>query len=757
MRIPAIMKRERVAICAVALLAAVATASACSDHDDKGSSGGTVTPPTKVSPDVDAGRVRAEFGLDQRPSNPTCLAPPRPTSSGGPRLEQVYAPVELNGAIQMAQPPGDGSRWFVAQREGLVVSFPTTNPPATPAVVADVGALAGTPIRTDVEGGLLGLAFHPRFADNGRLFVTFTTEGPGGYASEVGFLTSTDRGTSFSSYTRVLRFDRPKLFHCGGGIAFGNEGLLYLSFGDGAMDGNGQNPNGFFAKVLRIDVDNVPAGQTYGIPKDNPFRAGGGEPATFARGVRNPFRLSIDHATNDIWVGDVGEASYEEVNRITLGKNYGWPCREGAHDLFASDPNKCPSTAGLVDPVFEHAHMPVGSLRSLTGGVVYRGAAMPELNGTYIYGDFVKEEIWALTVDPATGTAKSAAIDLNGLSLPVTNFAEDVSGEIYATSVLRGAIYKLVPSAAASTVSTFPDRLSKTGCVDPANPTKPAAGLVPYDVNAPLWSDGADKERLLALPDGKTIGVGADGDLDLPVGSVAVKTFSFGGKRVETRPLVRHEDGDWGGYSYEWNDAQTDAVLLAGSLTKSVGDRTWTFPSRSDCGRCHTAAAGRTLGLELAQLNGDFVYESTQRLANQLTTLEHIGMFTTPLGKPASELASYPSPTGNAPLDARARAHLHANCSMCHRPEGGSARAAMDFRFTTSFADTRSCGVQSVLDDLGVADAKIIAPGKPESSLVSLRTHATNGKRMPPLGTRLVDPEGTAVLDDWIRGLTGCP
>jgi hypothetical protein len=217
---------------------------------------------------------------------------------------------------------------------------------------------------------------------------------------------------------------------------------------------------------------------------------------------------------------------------------------------------------------------------------------------------------------------------------------------------------------------------------------------------------------------------------------------------------MRHTDGEWAGYSYEWNDAQTDALLLPGEKTKAVGDGTWTFPSRSDCLRCHTVAAGRTLGLELGQLNGDFTYPSTGRTANQLKTLAHIGLFAAPL--PASPPA-YPRYASAAPIDARARAYLHANCSNCHRPGGEAGRATMDLRFSTTFAGTNTCGVAPAGGDLGVAGATLVAPGSPDSSIVSLRGRRLDGSRMPPLATRRVDPEGVNLIDSWIRGVSSCP
>jgi hypothetical protein len=238
---------------------------------------------------------------------------------------------------------------------------------------------------------------------------------------------------------------------------------------------------------------------------------------------------------------------------------------------------------------------------------------------------------------------------------------------------------------------------------------------------------------------------------------VLVKSFTIGGKRIETRLFVRHDDGGWAGYTYEWNDAQTDAVLLPSSKSKQIGTQTWRYPSRGECGRCHTAAAGSTLGLELGQLNGDFVYAKTNRVSNQLTTLEHIGVFSAPLGKPAAQLAVYPKPTGGSgSLDARARSYLHASCSHCHRPMGPGL-GGLDLRFATSLAATGACGATPKLGDLGVAGAKVIAPGSPAQSVLSLRPHALGSARMPPVASNVVDTAGLVVVDDWIKNLTACP
>jgi len=714
-------------------------------------------------PDGASPPTPAEFGLDVRPSNTTCKAPARPPSTVPVTFQRVYQNVNLNAPMAMAQMPGDPSRWFVALRGApagsSIVSFASQSPGNTPKTVASVGAMGGV---NNGEGGILGMAFHPKCTPQScKLFISWTPAGgQTGIRSEVGYFTSTNNGETFGSYTPVLGpFSQPFTNHNGGGLAFGKDGYLYISFGDGGggddPQANGQRKETFFSKILRIDVDDVPPGATYGIPDGNPFKNGGGEPATFAWGFRNPFRISIDRETGDVWTADVGQNNYEEVNRVELGGNYGWPCREGLHDNPASTAQKCPSKVGLIDPLFEHQHVPANS-RSITGGVVYRGKAMPALSGTYIYGDFEQQDLFALSFDPTTG--EPAATKLNDQGNPASGwvyFAEDLDGEVYAVGLNDGAIWKMVPAPGAPT-STFPDRLSKTGCVDPADPKTPASGLVPFGVNAQLWSDGADKDRWMALPDQTTITVNADGDFSFPRGTVLVKTFKIGGKPVETRLFIHHDDGVWAGYSYEWLDDGSDAVLLPSSKRKQVGAQSWYFPSRSDCARCHTEAAGRSLGLELGQQNGDFVYASTNRISNQLTTLEHIGMFSAPLGKPAAELAVIPDPSKDGPGEARARAYLHANCSNCHRPEGGG-RGDMDLRFSGTLAATQTCNADGQAGDLGVAGAKLIVPGDPTKSLVSLRPRALGAMRMPPLASAIVDTGGLDVVDSWIKDIAGCP
>jgi uncharacterized repeat protein (TIGR03806 family) len=258
------------------------------------------------------------------------------------------------------------------------------------------------------------------------------------------------------------------------------------------------------------------------------------------------------------------------------------------------------------------------------------------------------------------------------------------------------------------------------------------------------------------LPDDKTITVNADGDWDLPIGSVLVKTFAVEGKRLETRLFMRHDDGNWGGYTYEWDDEGNDATLLpAGKLRALDGATSWAYPSRSQCIQCHSVAAGGTLGLETGQLNREFTYTSTNRISNQLATLEHIGVLAAPIGPPeaAAKLAD-PASTSE-PIESRARSYLHANCSHCHRPMGGG-QGMMDLRSANSLADTKTCAEMNTQGPVGGA-MQLVVPGNPDQSILSLRLHATDNKRMPPVGVTLTDDAGATVVDEWIRSLAACP
>ena len=747
----------------VAMAAGVALAGACGGDEGINPAAGDGGDDGSVA-DGATGVVDAPFGLDARPANPTCRAPRRPAPAPKVKFVPVFASTAFTMPLRLAQIPGDRSRFFVLQRTGEIVTFPAASPPAQPQVVYTF-----TGINYAAEGGLLGMAFHPDFAHNGYLYASYTPGGgTTGMQSMIVRLESPNRdGLSFVNPTTILVFDQePAPNHKGGNVLFGSDGYLYAGFGDGGGGGDtfhhGQDTTTFFSKILRIDVDHPGGGKPYGIPPDNPFASGGGGlPEIFAWGFRNPWRWSFDRGSGDLWVGDVGQNAWEEIDApVGLGGNYGWSLVEGTH-CTATAVSPCP-LPGLVAPIYEYDHVTDGSGKSITGGYVYRGKAIPGFVGTYVFADFVIGKIWALT----RGTSGEVVVTPINPTGPVANwasFSEDEDGEIYALDI-GGKIYEMVADGGADAgagEASFPQKLSQTGCVDPKDPKTAVAGAIPYDVNSPAWSDGATARHWMALPDGKTIHVDSEGDWDLPVGSVLMQELSVAGKRVETRLFVRHDDGGWAGYSYAWDDAESDATLLAPANAKRTlaGGTSWYSPSRAECFGCHTGEAGRTLGVENGQLDRAFVYEGTRRRSNQLATLDHVGMFDAPLPS-LDTIVPYPTPTDPASgsLEARARSYLHANCSSCHRLGGaGSGSGTTDLRYATPFAATSTCDAAPTNGDLRIGGAAILLPGDPARSLLSVRSHRLDVHRMPSVGSRVVDVAGVGVVDDWIRSLASCP
>jgi uncharacterized repeat protein (TIGR03806 family) len=337
--------------------------------------------------------------------------------------------------------------------------------------------------------------------------------------------------------------------------------------------------------------------------------------------------------------------------------------------------------------------------------------------------------------------------------LSIASFGQGLDGELYVVHY-GGTLHRLAAgTAGGGTVAT---QLSGTGCVLPGDATRPAPGLIPYAPNAPFWSDGAVKERFLALPNGTTMRAVADGDLEFPNGTVLVKNFRLGSRWVETRLFMRHTDGEWAGYTYEWNAQGTDATRVIGGKTASVGGQDWVFPSEAQCLACHTEAAGRSLGPELAQLNGALTYPQTGRTANQVVTLNAIGMFSPAVTTAPSALPSMPDPSGaSGSLNDRARAYLHTNCAQCHRPNGGTP-TDLDLRYTTPLAGTNACDRAPQAGELGIANARIIAPGDAARSVLIARANRRDALQMPPLASTRVDTAGVSLLSSWIDSLGSC-
>ena len=686
-------------------------------------------------------------GLDTRPANPTCHAPERPIEQASVSLTKAISNVGF-GAVGVVRAPNDPGKWYLIDRAGVIKRFSRQGGAFSPAgEFVDLRDRVQTTVQGNPgEMGLLSLALHPQFATNGQVYVYYSGAGTTGTPTEgrVSRFISRDNGLTLDKDSEevLIRVPRTSALHWGGSLQFGPDGFLYAAFGDGRQPLLVQDLSSLLGKMIRIDVS-APTGYT--TPTGNPFVSrAGARPEIFALGFRNPWGWTIDRVSGDIWVGDVGEGSFEEVNRVVKGGNYGWPILEG---------NQCTNwvacvRTGLSEAALVYPHDDSGAGNAVIGGHVYHGDAIPDLKGRFVFAD-VSGKVYALK---PTETGQYARQQIAQVSGYPTIFGRDEKGELFLS--VGWSLMAIGPSGSAAP-STLPARLSETGCFDPQRAWQPMSGVLPFEVNAPLWSDGAAKERFLALPDGKQIHIEANGDWTLPIGSVLIKHFRLGGRLIETRFLVRHTDGDWSGYTYEWSEDQSEAFLLESAKVKQLGDQTWNYPSRAQCLACHTEAAGRSLGLETAQLNRTTTYAETGRLANQLTTLNRIGMFDTPLTEAPAFLASLPNPHNTAePLERRARSYLHANCAMCHQP-GGPGRGPEDFRFTTPTTAMGAIGVEPTQTDFGVTGAKLIYPGRPDLSILSLRTHMLETGRMPPLGRNVVDAKGVALLDQWIRSGLG--
>ncbi|HEY6642097.1 PQQ-dependent sugar dehydrogenase [Povalibacter sp.] len=708
---------------------------------------------TAASATTQAPSAPGTAGLDSRPANSTCVAWEKPAN--GSIQVQPFTSLSFDASVALLQAPNDNGNWYVVEQGGTIKRFSGTNP-------ASASTYGTVTVTSGGEMGLLGMAFHPDFPTDSRVFLSYTIRVSNRLESRISSFANSSTTALGGTETILLRVTQPEDNHNGGDIHFGPDGFLYIGFGDGGgagdnhgSTGNGQRLTTLLGKMLRIDVNSA---TPYGIPAGNPFasqalcpadgRSSGECPEIYAWGLRNPWRWSFDRATGELWVGDVGQGQWEEVNRISRAGNYGWRCREGAHGYDPDTPG-C-STAALIDPETEYDHS-LGT--AITGGYVYRGTQSTPLKGRYLFGDSGTGRIWAWLPENATAQAPRQPTQLADTTLSIVSFGEGNDGEMYVVNY--NSLHRLVFQAPTGG-GTVPASLSATGCVTPADPKQPASGLIPYAINAPFWSDGAAKDRWIGLPDGQNITVQASGDWDFPNGTVLMKNFTLASRLIETRLFMRHPDGSWGGYTYAWNDAQTDATLVQGGSVRAMNGQQWIYPSEGQCVQCHTNAAGGSLGLETAQLNRDLLYPQTGRTANELFTLNHIQTLTPAIPDPAAQ-PKMPDPSDtSASLNDRARAYLHTNCAQCHRT-GGPTPSTLDLRYTTPLNQTNACEAAPQAGDLGIGtNARLIDPGSATNSIVVNRTNRRDANAMPPVGSNQIDTAGVALLTQWINGLTGC-
>jgi glucose/arabinose dehydrogenase len=353
----------------------------------------------------------------------------------GVRTTVAFPRLSFDRPLYIAAPPDGTDRLFVLEQDGRVRVF-ANNPDAARAEVAlDISDKVH---RGHNEEGLLGLAFDPAFAENGYVYLHYSANGPRRGVVSRFTMDDARRKILPDSESIVLEQSQPYGNHKGGMLEFGPDGYLYLSFGDGGSAGdphrNGQDLGSWLAKILRIDVGAAAAtaGAPYVVPADNPFvDTAGARPEIWAYGLRNVWRFSFDRKTGALWAGDVGQDQWEEVDLIVRGGNYGWNRREGAYEY-----RRGPGEGPFLDPILEYTRL---LARSITGGYVYRGAAVPELEGAYVHGDYVTGFVWAAWWDGE----QIQRHQLIGLVPSVSSFGEDQDGEILATS-LDGKIFGFV-------------------------------------------------------------------------------------------------------------------------------------------------------------------------------------------------------------------------------------------------------------------------------------------------------------------------
>ena len=368
----------------------------------------------------------------------TPVPPPKPApapSAGGYRLAQVLPSANFERMVAFALIPGTSNQAVIVTQGGKIYRLSLSGGAAT--LYGDLSSRV-IDFSAENEGGLLGLAFSPSFTSDHRVYLYFTsTDCPGTGAGRCDVLARYNvAGNDINEGSEVvlLEIDDFAPNHNGGQILFGPDRYLYVGIGDGGGGGdpqeNAQNINRLLGKVLRLDV----SGSTYSIPPDNPFVNRPGHDLVFAYGFRNPWRFSFDRKTGQLWAGDVGQNAWEEVDRVVKGGNHGWDCYEG----FASyEPSGCPAS-GFVAPRAVYGH---DQGCSVTGGYVYRGATMPELNGWYVYGDFCSGKIWAVNT-----VGSAVPVLLADTGLPIASFGELANGELLVLT-FANAVYRLARSS----------------------------------------------------------------------------------------------------------------------------------------------------------------------------------------------------------------------------------------------------------------------------------------------------------------------
>lgn len=608
----------------------------------------------------------------------------------------------------------------------------------------------------------------PSFGVKWQLYVCYSKDGTS-YVSRFNI-----SGTTADARSEEVILTWPAGGHNGGCLQFGTDGMLYISTGDGSgpnpPDGRtaAQDVSNLFGCVLRIDIRMKDKGKNYAVPADNPFvDLDGARPEIWAYGLRNPWKFGVDRKTGDIFAADNGWESWEMVHRIVRGGNCGWPIMEG-RAVLRSEVTQGPTP--IRPPVKDHSHT---EANSVIGGPIYRGSKLPELDGTFIYGDYITGTIWGLQSDGKDSYTHQVLVDTDQR---ITAFTEGSAGELFVLDYdYTGQIYELIPSGLADKSANFPKLLSETGLFTTLKTMTPAPGVIPYDVVVERWIDGAKTKRWAAIPGSGSITLGKDRTAAIyPEGTVFAKqlTLPIGGTGRDKSPdipletqLLHYENGSWHTYSYLWNDQRSDAILIDAAGTDhefryalpvavrgegEVEQRSWHANAENECRMCHNAGSGFVLGFVPNQLNRA-IRTSNENLQNQLDLLARQKVIAK-ASRPYDVRGKLVDPHDESQsLNERARSYLHGNCSSCHHP-GGNAIVSFYLRRELPFNELKT-NKGTGIGTFGLENAKLIVPGDPYRSVLLYRMSKLGYARMPYIGSRVVDSQGVALIEQWIGSM----
>lgn len=708
----------------------------------------------------------------------TAVRPPWTTSRvhGSPeppapyRIASAFPQLRFELPTCIEELPG-AQRLIVTERGGKIFSLPKSAEVAQADLMVDLHQWLPAELATQ-NVSLLDAELHPKCSENHFLFVCYVHPGEGGHTRLSRLTLTTAAAPRAIAGSEQVLLTWPSGGHNAGCLEFGPDGYLYIATGDGSgpnpPDGRttGQDVSDLLGAILRIDVDHSAGDRPYSVPADNPFvSTTGARPEIWGYGLRNPWKFGIDSRTGELFAADNGWESWEMVHRVGRGTNCGWPVMEGRVAL-RSEVKVGPTP--IVPPVKDHPHT---EANSVIGGPVYRGSKLPDLAGSFIYGDYITGTIWSIQPDKDGAYSHRTLVDTDQR---IVAFHESAGGELYVLDYdLTGQIYELLPSGSPDTTATFPRRLSDTGLFTSLATLQPAPGVVPYSVVVEPWTDEAEATRWVAIPGNGKIELAAElsESAQYPDGTVLVKHLVLPQEgrepmRLETQ-LLHYENGTWRPYSYLWNDENTDAVLvdsiganrplrvLDSALPGGSRERTWHVNAINECKLCHNAGPKFVLGFVANQLNRPAAYSGSAG-TNQLTLLAAQGVLAkqpSTASESASKLVD-PHDTKQS-LNDRARSYLHANCAMCHHP-GGNAIVSFFLRRDLPF-DKLNTNKGTGIGTFGIQDAKIIAPGDPHRSILLYRMAKLGYARMPYIGSQVVDSFGVPLIADWIRSLPGDP